>query len=303
MAGVRRSWLPAAGVVAALALTLVVGTLPAGARAGAGAGAEPRPAAVGDVALYQPLQDALVAAAATADDESGIITFGCVIDRSNGTVIAQTDNSGDEVSSESLVKTVIAAYYLVQRGGVLSGDGNERMHQMIAASDDDLASAYWSDAAVPTIAERYHLSTVRNYEPDPGMWGKTQISACGMAGFLYQASRDPLVGPWLVSAMQDSADNGSDGFNQNFGFNTVAGAASKQGWGVSDGLNELAGRPNIHTMGLTDRYAAVVLQSGPTGVYQAMRPYSTATVEKLLAVDPPPAAKDAKAWWDGGLGS
>lgn len=296
-----RGVLTVAVTTAALGL---VGPLSAlASSASATVSAFPGVTAVGDVALYQPLQDALLAAAATANDESGIITFGCVLDRSNGTVIAQTDNSGDEVSSESLVKAVIAAYYLVQRGGVLSGDGNERLHQMIAASDDDLASAYWNDAAVPTIAERYHLATLRNYEPDPGMWGKTQISACGMAGFLYQASRDPLVGPWLVSAMQDSADNGSDGFNQNFGFNTVAGAASKQGWGVSDGLNELAGRPNIHTMGLTDRYAAVVLQSGPTGVYQAMRPYSTATVKKLLAVDPPPAAKAGKSWWDGALGS
>ncbi|NNG36042.1 hypothetical protein [Nakamurella aerolata] len=261
----------------------------------------PRQQAVGDVALYQPLQDALTAAAAKASDESGIITFACVMDRSNGKVIAQTDNARDEVSSESLVKAVLAAYYLVTYKGKLPDDLNQRLHRMIEVSDDDLASGYWTDAAVPTIAERYRLTTLRNYEPDPGMWGKTQISACGMASFLYQASHDPLVGPWLISAMQDSADTGGDGFDQNFGFNAIAGTANKEGWGVSDGLGELTGRPNIHTMGLTDRYVGVVLQSGPEGVYQSMRPYSTATVQSLLDVDPPPAPKAGKSWWAGSL--
>ncbi|MGI8416555.1 MAG: hypothetical protein ACR2P2_10230 [Nakamurella sp.] len=245
-------------------------------------------AATGTTAGPTSVQHALDEAVAEAADSHDVTTYAAVIDRKTGKVVAQTANSETQVASESLVKTILAAYYLVEYNGTLPADMSTALHSMIVKSDDPTATAYWTNKAVPTIAARYGLTTIQLADPEPGHWGSTRVSALGLATFLYKMSKDPVVGPWLLEAMGDVSDSGSDGFDQDFGFNAIQGAASKQGWGSgADEWGELAGHPCIHSIGLTSRYAATVLQTAPPGTYRSMRSDATNTVKLILSAAPP----------------
>ncbi len=245
-------------------------------------------AATGTTAGPTSVQHALDEAVAEAADSHDVTTYAAVIDRKTGKVVAQTANSETQVASESLVKTILAAYYLVEYNGTLPADMSTALHSMIVKSDDPTATAYWTNKAVPTIVARYGLTTIQLADPDPGRWGSTRVSALGLATFLYKMSKDPVVGPWLLEAMGDVSDTGSDGFDQDFGFNAIQGAASKQGWGSGrDEWGALAGHPCIHSIGLTSRYAATVLQTAPPGTYESMRSDATNTVKLILSAAPP----------------
>ncbi|MBE7161770.1 MAG: hypothetical protein INR72_11020, partial [Williamsia herbipolensis] len=225
-------------------------------------------------------QQAVDTGAVEASDAQGVRTFVSVIDRRTGTVIAETDNAGEQVASESVVKILLATHYLIRYDGRLPADVSDDLAEMIKYSDDDMCSAYWEDGAVAEVAARYHLENTTVNPDNPGRWGATRITAHDMASFLYQASKDPEVGPWLLPAMRATADSGLDGYDQNFGFNALDGAASKQGWG-SDNFSDQANA--VHSVGVTDRYAAAVLQTGPSGTYRTMGELATNTVNLLMA--------------------
>ncbi|WP_154674415.1 hypothetical protein [Nakamurella lactea] len=241
------------------------------------------PAAAGVTGMTP--QQAVNEGAAQAADAQGVTTYAAVVDRRTGTVVGKTDNADTQVASESLVKVLLAAYYLVKYNGDLPENISSDLHTMIVESDDALCSAYWTNAAVPAMAERFDLEGVALAD-DPGHWGATKVTAIGMAEFLYRMSKDKVVGPWLVATMTESHDHGSDGFDQNFGFNALDGAASKQGWGSDNDWHEQQNA--VHSIGLTTNYAAAVLQTGSSGVYKSMRPLATVTAQ-LIADSTPPA--------------
>ncbi|WP_353648283.1 hypothetical protein ABLG96_15720 [Nakamurella sp. A5-74] len=243
--------------------------------------AAPAPAAA---AAEMTPQAAVDLGAAQAQKAQGVRTYASVIDLETGQVIAQTDNADEQVASESVVKILLAAHYLVKYDGKLPVDVDADLAEMIKYSDDDICSAYWDADGVTAIARRYFLKNTEVNPDDPGRWGATRITAHDMSSFLYQASLDPVVGPWLVKAMQSTADVGLDFFDQNFGFNSLDGAASKQGWG-SDNFSDQANA--VHSVGITDRYAAAILQTGPSGTYRTMGALATNTVELLMSADRP----------------
>jgi hypothetical protein len=106
---------------------------------------------------------------------------------------------------------------------------------MLRYSDDDTATALFTPAAIPAIAARYGLTNTSNATDDPGHWGAARITAADMTRFLYQASVDPEVGPWLLPVMAQTAATGTgedSDFSQAFGLNAISGThGSKQGWG------------------------------------------------------------------------
>jgi hypothetical protein len=209
----------------------------------------------------------------------GITSYLAVLDRKTGKVLARTGNAGTQVASESIVKLMIAAYYRVHYGSSMSATMSARLTQMIRCSDDGIASAYWTNSAVPEMAARYGLTHTSNNPGNPGYWGKTRITADDMARLVYRIGKDQLVGPWLMPAMVQATDNGCDGFNQNFGFNAIAGAGSKQGWGGDNWTSQ----PNaIHSVGFTGKYMVAVLQTGNPGTYATMPATATYTA-KLIA--------------------
>ena len=184
-----------------------------------------------------------------------------VVDRSSGAVLAQTGNAQSQVASESIMKLLLASYYLVLYGGYRQTppDVLSRLSYMLRYSDNDITNSLFSNAAIPTIASRYGLGRTTNATDRAGHWGAARITASDMTQFLYRASRDAAVGPWLIPVMSQTAPNGSDGFNQAFGMNALSGThGSKQGWGCDSfwTLHACA----IHSVGYTDTKFVAILQ-------------------------------------------
>lgn len=258
-------------VVAVPAPTLAAGAAPPSASA--------QPIAT---AIAATTPQAAIYSGATNAAAKGITTYAAVLDRSTGKVLATSPNANTQVASASIVKLFLAAHYLVQYNGNLPSGMSSSLRSMIASSTDSVASAYWTSAAIPAMAARYGLSNTAN--PPGGRWGASRITAADTAQFLYRAGKDPVVGPWLYSAMAAATDLGTDGFNQNFGFNALAGGGSKQGWGGDHWTSQYL---VIHSVGFTSKYIGAVLQTGGSGTYYAMRDTATHTA-RLIASSVPP---------------
>ena len=233
-------------------------------------------------AAAAPLDDAIASGVAQAAAR-GVTSYVSVVDRRTGAVVSETANARQQVASESVMKLFIASYYAVQAGGSgnLSAGRADQLSRMIRYSDDGIASALFSSAIIPSTAARYGLTDTAN-ATNPGRWGAARITAHDMALFLYRMSVDPLVGPWLMGLMAQTAPNGSDGFDQAFGFNALGGDhGSKQGWGSDNWTSQ----PNaVHSVGYTADWFAAVLQTGGSGTYRLMRDTATTTAQLIQGV-------------------
>ncbi|HYN74271.1 MAG TPA: hypothetical protein VES60_17390 [Nakamurella sp.] len=255
---------------------------------------------VGAIIAVLGLAPAPVAAAATPADavadavnyaaNRSVTPFISVVDRGTGAITAQTGNAQAQVASESIMKLLLASYYLVLYGGYTATPDSvkNQLAYMLEYSDDDTASKMFSADAVPTIAARDGLGNTTNATDRVGHWGAVRITAGDMTNFLFRASQDPAVGPWLIPVMAQTAPNGSDGFDQHFGLNAVSGDhGSKQGWGCDSFWTSPSCA--IHSVGYTDRSFVAVLQLS-TGYPDPMRDTSThaATVIQASTTRPLP---------------
>jgi hypothetical protein len=213
-----------------------------------------------------------VANATGADVEQAVV----VIDRGTGQLLA--GHAGDTAfNAESIGKLFTAAYYVIDADGALDAGLSDDLRALITQSNNDIQTSLWNAEIIPTIADRYQLTNTSNSAAEsPNTWGSDQITADDVASFLYSMSRDPLVGPYLMGWMRATEPVGGDGFDQLFGFNALTGDhGSKQGW--SDPGWSPA---NLHSVGWTDRYFGVILQTSPTATYATMR--STANFTAAL---------------------
>src|SRR5664279_4009352 len=218
-------------------------------------GLAPAPAALA-VAPADAVADAVNYAA-----NRSVTSFISVVDRGTGAITAQTGNAQTQVASESIMKLLLASYYLVLYGGYAATPDSvkNQLAYMLEYSDDATASALFSANAGPTIAARYGLGNTTNASDRVGHWGAVRITAGDMTRFLFQASQDTAVGPWLIPVMAQTAPNGSDGFDQHFGLNALGGDhGSKQGWGCDSFWTSPSCA--IHSVGYTDRSFVAVLQ-------------------------------------------
>lgn len=212
----------------------------------------------------QPVATAVAQAEADAAGR-GVSAAISVVDRNTGAVLAETGTAGAQVAAESIVKLMIAAYHLIANGGP---DGTpqslrDRLSHMLRLSDDSTATNLFRSDIVPTIAARYDLRSTTNATDRVGHWGAARITAHDMTTFLWRASQDPAVGPWLLPVMAQSAPRGSDGFDQAFGLNALGGDhGSKQGWGGDSFFTRH--RYAVHSVGYTDRFFVAILQTAPT---------------------------------------
>ncbi len=287
---VTASTLPSTSSVSAADVAPLAGSTPGSSTAATGA----RTLLAGlAAATLTPAQ--AVAKARSEAASNGITNYISVTNVASGAVVAQTANSGTQVASESIVKLMIAAYYMVIAGGYQnqSATVRDQLSYMIRYSDDATASAYFTSAAVPTIAARYGMSSTINATDRVGHWGAARITAHDMTTFLYRAAHDPQVGPWLMPVMAQVAPNGSDGFNQHFGMNALTGThGSKQGWGQDQFWTSASSV--INSVGYTDRYYVAILQlsnsypdpARATSTYAA----STIAASRVAAAAPPPPA-------------
>lgn len=248
--------------------------------AGPAVAASPNPMTAPNLMTPQQAVDQGVGAA--ADD--GVHQYVALVDRKTGKLTASS--GGDtQVISESIVKLFTVAYYLVRYGGHLPDQLAADLHEMIVHSNDTIESKYWTTAAVPAMAARYDLpNTANGPKTGPHDWGWEYITANDEAKFLYEASIDPVVGPFLLDAMANVAPVGADGFNQNFGFNSLDGDhGSKQGWTDRNSSQAI----NIHSVGWTPRFFGAILQTSDSPQYDTMRDDSTRTADLIAGLQSP----------------
>jgi hypothetical protein len=287
-----RAWVPASLLV----VIALAGPVPTAA-------AEPAVSATETAASTPPVStpDAVILAAveqgvanaAAQDVRQGV----AVIDRSTGLLVA--DVGGREVfNTESITKLFTAAYYLEQSQGAPDADLAADLARMIATSDNDVQFALWRRDIVPTVAQRYALTASTNAPgAGGGNWGSNRTTANDMVTFLLRASRDPWVGPLLLSWMAQAQPTGTGGFDQAFGLFSLAGDR-----GVKQGWSDVGWEPaNLHSVGWTDRSFVAILQSSYSADNDTMRATSTLAAQLIdgahapaarPAAQPSPAADD-----------
>lgn len=260
------------------ALMIALGTLTVGAL-----GTQPEKATASAAHVPAAISDGVQNAA-----KYGVTQYVVILDRASGRVIGSTGNLDTQVASESLVKVMIAAYYLRANGGTMPASMHAEMWDMIVRSNNDPASKYWSNSIVPTIASAYGLTGTYNNPPRPGYWGATHVTARDMAKLMWSVWNDPLVNGWLLTAMRNAATTDPTGSNQVFGFNSIDGDhGSKQGWGCD---SYWLGPCSMGSIGWSDKVMGAVLQTGPQSAWGYMRGTSTYTTQAIVnaaRIDPP----------------
>ena len=210
-----------------------------------------------------------------------------MVNRGTGAVVGTTSNANSQIASESIMKLFLAAYYLVLYGGYQKTPSGVKtqLSYMLRYSDDATASSLFTASAIPAIAARYGMSRTSNATDRAGHWGAARITARDMTTFLYRASKDGAVGPWLIPIMAQTAASGSDGFNQKFGLNALSGThGSKQGWGNDSFFTSPTYA--IHSVGYTGGLFVSVLQIGPASTYpDPMRATASYAARTIQATD------------------
>ena len=256
----KRGW-PAGWLAVIMLVTTVLSVLP-----GARAQANPYPN------LWAAIQAGVDNAA-----RSGVEQYVMVMDRDDGAELAWTSNAWTQVASESLVKLNIAAYWLHATGGN-AGAAPCDLWAMVAASNDQAATNCWRNDIMWWTSGMYGLSGSNNNWSDPSYWGATPVTAADLARLVYGTLRDPVTGGWLGSAMLNATDIAADGYNQNFGMNRIAGAGSKQGWGLD---SYWRGPIAIHSVGFNDYVTVAILQTGPNWTWGTMPATATYTAQLI----------------------
>jgi len=183
-----------------------------------------------------------------------------VFDRQDGKAIVSVH--GDRgYTSASLVKLLIALSALDQGGPVAD------VQRMLARSDDDLASRFWSAYGGPAIVTRWatKLGLTGTRPPaEAGRWGDTRITAADVVKiYQYLLTKKSTA---ILNALRDATERGSDGFRQYFG---IPDAAAGQPWAVKQGWSCCRPTRMLHTSGVVgedSRYIVAVLTEHPARV-------------------------------------
>lgn len=211
-----------------------------------------------------------------------------VFDRQTSTLLT-SQHADRQFASMSVVKLLIALDALAgDNWATPDGTTRHELHQMLADSDDDIASSLWSTNGGPAIVARMAglLGLTGTQPPEkPSRWGDTLITPQDMVT-VYRYITDQLPGPsrdLVLSALAATPQTAADGFDQHFGIpdgmpNTTW--AVKQGWGTS-GSEAVMNSTGLVGTGL--RYVVVMLVSAPAGSYSRVPAVVTAGAGALAS--------------------
>ena len=123
-----------------------------------------------------------------------VTSFISVVDRGTGEVAAQTGNAQSQVASESIMKLLLASYYLVLYGGWASGDsiGDEDSRRHLLG----LLATYWglgSDLLTDLFAAEADAGTRHTL----ARYQRAASSAPGQSPAITRAFSAPIGRPQL----------------------------------------------------------------------------------------------------------
>ncbi|MGH3768788.1 MAG: hypothetical protein ACRDTX_27175 [Pseudonocardiaceae bacterium] len=198
-----------------------------------------------------------------------------VFDRTDDIVLTSQD-ADQQFASMSVVKLLIALDALARNNWASPDDGmRQELHQMLANSDDQIASNLWTAGGGPAIVNRMAsllaLSGTRPPE-DPGEWGDTLITPQDMVT-VYRYITDQLPRPdqdLILGALADTPKIAADGFDQYFG---IPDGMPKSSWAVKQGWGTSGSQAVMNSTGVVGpdwRYVVVVLAAAPENSYSAL---------------------------------
>jgi beta-lactamase class A len=209
-----------------------------------------------------------------------------VFDRTTGSILA-SENADQQVASMSVVKLLIALDVLASDNGAAPDAGTQQqLHQMLANSDDQIASDLWTAGGGPAIVTRM-VSLLRltgtGAPGDPGQWGDTKTTPQDMVTvYRYIADQLPKRSQDLIlGALSEAPKVAADGFDQYFGIPEGMPNASwaiKQGWGTS---GSQAVMNSTGLVGPEWRYVVIVLGTAPANSYATLPAVVTAAAGAL----------------------
>ncbi|MDQ3762148.1 MAG: hypothetical protein M3460_10790 [Actinomycetota bacterium] len=212
-----------------------------------------------------------------------------VFDRQNNTVLISHD-ADRQFASMSVVKLLIALDVLASDNWKIPDSATQQeLHQMLANSDDGIASNLWAANGGPaTVTRMVGLLGLTGTQPpeNPGRWGNTLITAWDLVT-VYRYITDQLPSPHqglLLDALAATPQIAADGFDQHFGIpdgmpNTTW--AVKQGWGTSGSQAVMI---STGLVGTDLRYVVVVLASASAGSYSTVPAVVTAGASELAGL-------------------
>ncbi len=218
-----------------------------------------------------------------------------VFDRNTGKVLT-SHHADQRFAAMSVVKVLIALDVLARENGAPpDGVTKQKLHQLLARSDDQIANRLWTAGGGPAIVTRMVSRLgLRGTRPpgDPGEWGDTLITAQDMVT-VYRYISDRLPEPdrdLILTALADTPKIAVDGFDQYFGIPDGiphTRRAIKQGWGTS---GSQAVMNSTGLVGSEWRYVVIVLASAPAKSYSTVPAVVTAGARALAnLVSPAPS--------------
>ena len=215
-----------------------------------------------------------------------------VFDRQNNTVLISY-SADRQFASMSVVKLLIALDALASDNWTAPDEATrQELHQMLADSNDGIASNLWAANGGPAIVTRMAaLLGLTGTEPpeDSSRWGNTLTTPQDVVT-VYRYVTDQVPGPerdLVLSALADAQRIAADGFDQYFG---IPGAMPDTPWAIKQGWGTSGSQAVMLSTGLVGprlRYVVVVLASAPTRSYSTVPAAITAGTDALAEVIDP----------------
>jgi hypothetical protein len=194
-----------------------------------------------------------------------------VYDRETGETLASA-NADTPLYTASVVKLLIAIDVLHDDGWITPDAGTvDDLTDMLAGSNDSVASAFWDDdggiAIVRRMADLIGLDNT-NWPTDPDEWGMTKTSANDVVA-IYQFIEDKMpddASATIMKALGAARNPADDGFVQYFG---IPDAFTSVPWAVKQGWMELKNALVLNTTGVVGadaRYVVVLLTQQPASI-------------------------------------
>ncbi|GAA1949165.1 hypothetical protein [Amycolatopsis minnesotensis] len=190
----------------------------------------------------------------------------------------------DQAQPTASVVKLLIALDLIDGSGVPSGSEATAVHDMLAASDDRIASRLWQQHGGPSIVRRQVEKlglTHTSPAADAGQWGSTQMSPSDVIA-VYRHITSGLSEEereFVTEAMESAPRNAADGFDQYFG---IPRAFQDSDWAVKQGWGSSEGRRVFNTTGLV-RTASRIFAIAVMGTWNETVDQTTATTALTAA--------------------
>ncbi|MFI5613047.1 hypothetical protein [Amycolatopsis sp. NPDC051903] len=207
--------------------------------------------------------------AASKGTQVGLVVY----DEKTGKTIAEADPDKPYYTA-SVVKLLIALDSLYDDGTwqVPEGDDAEDLTDMLAGSDDAIASRLWEEGGDTAIISRMTdlIGLSHTLAPtDPGEWGMTKMSPGDVVTtyrYLENTVPDATAQP-LLTALADARQPADDGYPQYFG---IPDGLPGSTWEIKQGWMILRSALVLNTTGIVDsRYVVVLFTQQRAGTSSA----------------------------------